>query len=48
MISMYIKTNLTYNIFMRIEKNFEMMKNLDEKEILVKNFIKKEEKNENL
>jgi len=32
---------------MRKEKEFEYMKNLDEREILVKNFNKKEEKNEN-
>lgn len=32
---------------MRKDKEFEYMKNLDEREILVKNFNKKEEKNEN-
>ncbi len=34
-------------MIMRKEKNFEPMKNSDEKEILIKNFIKKEGKNEN-
>ena len=34
-------------MFMRKENNFTPMKNTDEKEILVNDFIKKENKNEN-
>ena len=32
---------------MRNEKGFEYLKNTDEREVLVKNFIKKDIKNEN-
>ncbi len=43
---MYNSKFFTHISFMRKEIRFQPMKNIDEKELLIKDFIKRENKNE--